>query len=121
MNVNVKTRIRYKGEEYASAEALPDDVRSAYEQAMSGAPSAAATTVVRKKIVLNGQTFSNETEMPADERKLYQDAMQLMRDHAAITPSPPASPGWLTKGQLLLFLFVLLALVAVLIAVKASH
>jgi thiamine pyrophosphate-dependent acetolactate synthase large subunit-like protein len=84
MNINVKTKIRYQGREYASPEELPAEVRAAYEQAMSGTPGVAAASAISKKIVLNGQTFSNEDEMPAAERKLYDDAIKLMRDSSAV-------------------------------------
>ena len=83
MNIQVKTKIRYKGQEYASPDDLPAEARSAYETAMSGTSSAASQAMVSKKILLNGREFSNENEMPAAERKLYEDAMQLMRDGRA--------------------------------------
>ena len=87
MNIQVKTKIRYKGQEYASPDDLPAEARSAYEMAMSDTSSAASQAMVSKKILLNGREFSNENEMPAAERKLYEDAMQLMRDgRAAIHP-----------------------------------
>ena len=91
MNIQVKTKIRYKGQEYASPDDLPAEARSAYEAAMSGTFAAASQATVSKKILLNGREFSNENEMPAAERKLYDDAMQLMRDSPAVTPPPSAS------------------------------
>ena len=87
MNISVKTKIRYKGQEYARPDQLPAEARSAYEAAMSGTTAAASNALVSKKIMLNGQEFSSENEMPAAERKLYEDAMQLMRDgRAAVHP-----------------------------------
>lgn len=91
MNIKIKTKIRYNGQEYTSPDELPAEARSAYAQAMSGTPTAASNSVVSKKIMLNGQEFSNENEMPAAERKLYDDAIQLMRDGGAATHSPGAS------------------------------
>jgi len=87
MNIQVKTKIRYKGQEYANPNDLPAEARAAYETATAGTSSAASQAMVSKKILLNGREFSNENEMPAAERKLYEDAMQLMRDgRAAIHP-----------------------------------
>jgi hypothetical protein len=83
MNINVKTKIRYKGREYASPAELPADARAAYEQAIAGAPAAGPNQTVSKKIILNGQEFSNLDQMPAGDRKLYEDAMHLMRDTRA--------------------------------------
>lgn len=91
MNISVKTKIRYKGQEYASSDELPAEARSAYDAAMAGTLPPAANATVSKKIRLNGQEFSSENEMPATERKLYDDAMQLMRDSAAATTPPPKS------------------------------
>jgi hypothetical protein len=82
MNIKIKTKIRYKGQEYASPAELPAEARSAYAQAISGTPTA-SNSAVSKKIMLNGQEFSNENEMSAAERKLYDDAIQLMRDGPA--------------------------------------
>jgi hypothetical protein len=91
MNIQVKTKIRYKGQEYASPDDLPAEARSAYEAAMSGTSAAASQTAISKKILLNGQEFSSESDMPAAERKLYDDAIQLMRDS---TPAiPPLKSG----------------------------
>jgi len=86
MNIQVKTKIRYKGQEYASPDELPAEARSAYEAAVSGASAAASQTAVSKKIVLNGREFSSESEMSAAERKLYNDAMQLIRDSPTVAP-----------------------------------
>ena len=91
MNIKIKTKIRYKGQEYASPDELPAEARSAYAQAMSGTPTAASNGAVSKKIILNGQEFSDESEMSAAERKLYDDAIQLMRDGPAAMHSPGGS------------------------------
>jgi hypothetical protein len=37
MKINVKTRIKYNGQEYSSMEELPSGSASAYEKAMAGA------------------------------------------------------------------------------------
>jgi len=91
MNIQLKIKIRYEGQEYANPDDLPAEARSAYDAAMSGASAASFQATVSKKILLNGREFSNENEIPAAERKLYEDAMQLMRDSPAVTPSPSAS------------------------------
>ena len=121
MNIQVKTKIRYKGQEYANPNELPAEARSAYEAAMSGTSAAASQATVSKKILLNGREFSNENEMPAAERKLYEDAMQLMRDSPAVTPSPSASAAWLTKGQLLILLAAIIVLAGFIISLKSGN
>lgn len=121
MNVSVKTKIRYKGQEYASPDQLPNEARSAYEAAMSGTSAATPKATVTKNIMLNGQEFSSENEMPVAERRLYDDAMQLMRDSPAATPSPAAPAARLTKEQLLILLVGFFVLAAFIIALKSGN
>jgi len=45
MKVNLKTKIKYKGQEYSSVEELPPEARSAYEKAIA-ADSAAISTKI---------------------------------------------------------------------------
>ena len=55
MKINVKTRIKYKGEEYSSVEELPPEARSAYDKAMAGGGG----TSVSSKIVFNADFGSS--------------------------------------------------------------
>jgi hypothetical protein len=103
---NVKTVIRYKGQEYSSADSLPAEVRSAYEAAF--AKGIAAIPGAKQQIVLNGQHFASADEMPPAERKLYEDAIGLVQDGALVHQSLPVlspSSGWITPTQMRLVLF----------------
>ncbi|MFN2541387.1 MAG: hypothetical protein ABR514_04345, partial [Chthoniobacterales bacterium] len=79
MTVRFKTRIRFNGREYASAEEMPTSVREAYTRAVgetavlrSGARLAGK---LNAKIILNGKEFSSPGELPVAERRLLQDAL----------------------------------------------
>jgi hypothetical protein len=84
------TRILFNGQEYASAEAMPDDVRKAYQQALAqladadhnGIPDilerGGAGNVIgiqNSSITVNGKTYGSVGEMPALVRFLYEQAM----------------------------------------------
>jgi hypothetical protein len=105
LKTNVKTVIRYKGQEYSSADQLPAEARSAYESAFAKGVAAAAAPGTKQQIVLNGQHFASPDEMPAAERKLYDDAIAYVRDNATVSTAPNASSNWLTPTQLRLVLF----------------
>ena len=103
---NVKTVIRYKGQEYSSAEQLPAEVRSAYEAVF--AKGIGTIPGAKQQIVVNGHHFASADEMPAQEKKLYEDAMALVQDRAVVQGSVPLSSNpsssWLTPNQLRLVL-----------------
>src|SRR5438046_405754 len=84
------TRIMFNGQEYASAEAMPEDVRKVYQQALAqladadhnGIPDVlergGAGTVIgiqNSSITVNGKTYGSVGEMPALVRFLYEQAM----------------------------------------------
>jgi hypothetical protein len=82
MNVrfNVKTKIRFNGQEYTGVEAMPPDVRQAYEQALTRAQVHRTT-----KVVFNGQTYANLDEMPAALRSQYEQVMAMVdKNHDGI-------------------------------------
>jgi hypothetical protein len=90
MNVkfNVKTKIRFNGQEYASVEAMPAEVRQVYEQALAKAQVQRST-----KVVFNGQAYASLEEMPADLRSQYEQVMVMLdKDHDGI-------PDMLETGQ----------------------
>ena len=107
---NVKTVIRYKGQEYSSVDQLPAEARAAYESALDKGVATAAPGV-KQQIVLNGQHFASPDEMPAAVRKLYDNAIACVRDSAVSSePKPAPSPNWLTAAQLrLAFLLAAIA------------
>jgi hypothetical protein len=73
-NVNVKKKIVVNGHEYGGAEELPEDLRKAYDQAMS-----AASASSKVKIVLNGKEYGSVGEMSSDVRRIYEGAMAAVK------------------------------------------
>ena len=105
MNIkfNVKTRIRFNGQEYASVEAMPPDVRQAFEKAMSRARETQGQAGVHTstKVVFNGREFASVLEMPPDVRSQYEQAMNMVdKDHDGIpdmletSQSAPGASAW---------------------------
>ena len=119
MNVTVKTKIRYKGQEYSSADELPAEARSAYEHALANGFGATKNSGVNTRLVFNGQQFSSADELPSAERKLYDDAMQVVRDGGNQTVTPAPDTGWLTKGQLKVIMAVAGAVLALALVMAA--
>ena len=112
MKVNVKTKIKYKGQEYSSVEDLPPEARSAYEKAIAGDSGTIST-----KIVFNGREYASPEQMPTAERQLYEDAIKLTHDSGGVVPARnEASAGLLTPGQWrLVILFVTLLLIVLIV------
>ena len=112
MKVNLKTKIKYKGQEYSSVEELPPEARSAYEKAI-----AADSATLSTRIVFNEREYASPEQMPTAERQLYEDAMKLTHDNDRVVPAKnEASAGLLTPGQWrLAILFVALVLIALIV------
>ena len=83
------TRIVFNGQEYASLDAMPPDVRQAYDQIVKqlgdadhdGVPDIIQhgirsnfLDITRSVITINGKTYDSRDQMPASARKLYDDA-----------------------------------------------
>jgi len=81
----MKTRITINGREVDHPEALPPEVRRAYEDAMRGVSGPRDGVVVENQIVVNGQTFRGPDDMPPEVRRLYEDAMAQVRRGPGIT------------------------------------
>ena len=110
MNIKIKTKIRYKGQEYSDPSQLPPEVRAAYQDSMK---SGSAT----KKIVFNGEEFANQSEMPADVRKLYDGVLSVIENNGEVTlPATRPSEPLITKRQMRMILVVV---AAVLVAAAA--
>jgi len=62
VNIRIKTKIRYNGQEYSTPAELPADARAAYEKALRSGSGVVAS----KKVVINGQEFASESALPAD-------------------------------------------------------
>jgi outer membrane murein-binding lipoprotein Lpp len=90
IKIALRTRIRFNGQEYASVDEMPADVRQGYERALSmmgGAKHGSLLTIAGKgtsaaapvgsvtKIVFNGQEYSSVEQMPVDVRQLYSGVM----------------------------------------------
>ncbi|HVM72409.1 MAG TPA: hypothetical protein VMT91_11675 [Anaerolineales bacterium] len=75
MNIkfNLKTKIRFNGQEYDSVEAMPPEARQAYEQAISN-----GRVYTKKKIVFNGKEYGSVDEMPAEQRGLYEQVRGMI-------------------------------------------
>jgi hypothetical protein len=102
MNVNVRTKIRYKGQEYSDPSQLPPEVRSAFDKAIADG----AVTKKVTKIMVNGQEVASQDE---NVRKLCDDVMSVIENNGEVTlPTERPSDPLITKRQLLL----LVALVA---------
>jgi hypothetical protein len=86
----METKIIFNGKEYANPEAMPEEVRQAYQQAMAqfadadknGIPDilerGAAGNVIaiqQSSISFNGREFKSVGEMPAVVRRLFEMAM----------------------------------------------
>jgi len=100
------TLIFFNGQEYASAEAMPEEVRKAYQVALgqlgdadrNGIPDVlehpGAGNVIgiqQSAITLNGKTYGSVAEMPAFLRFLYEQAMgQLDPNRAGVLGAPDA-------------------------------
>ena len=122
MNITLKTKIQVNGQQYDSPDALPPEIRAAYEQALAGGAVPATNRNVKTFVSINGQRFSSADEIPAAEKKVYDDAMQLIRDGRKVkttaemttkSPRPTTIPaqsetetGLLTKRQIQLIIFV---------------
>ena len=101
LKLNVKTKIRYNGQEYSDPRDLPPNIRAAYEQAMRSDPGSPSSPVVKKKFVINGQEFDGEETMPADVRRLCDDVMSVIENNGEVTlPESPRTEPLITKSQL---------------------
>jgi len=117
---NVRTVIRYKGQEYSSLDQLPAEGRAMYEAALAKGVMAKAAAG-NEQIVVNGHSFGSPSEMPATERKLYDDAISLVRESTIIPSAPVSSSSWLTPSQLR-FAVALAALVVLVVwLVESFH
>ena len=110
VNIRIKSKIRFNGQEYSSPRELPAEARAAYEKAMR-----APAIVTSHRIIINDQEFAGETDLPADQKRIYDDVLALIQDNGEVTlPQAGRTEPWLTAGQtkLVLFLAGLLVLAA---------
>jgi hypothetical protein len=116
----IKTKIRYNGQDYSDPSQLPPKIRAAYEKAMHG-PSALHSVRTSRKFVINGQEFADPAQMPADLRTLCEDAMTVMENNGHVTlPGSPPNERLITRRQLQCALLAVgfLVLLALLLAAR---
>jgi hypothetical protein len=94
------TRIIFNGQDYSSTEAMPDDVRKLYQQALSqladadhngipdvlerqGAGAGSVIGIQNSSITVNGKTYGSVEEMPRWVRFIFEQAM------GQLTPTRP--------------------------------
>jgi len=93
IKVNLKTRIRFNGQEYDSVEAMPQEARAVYERALAHPPGTAGKRV-SVKISVNGREYASPDEMPPELRAQYDRIMgQMDANHNGV-------PDVLEGGQL---------------------
>jgi hypothetical protein len=101
------TRIIFNGQEYPSTEAMPDDVRKAYQQALAyladadhngipdllekrGEGAMPVIGIQNSSITVNGKTYGSVDEMPGFMRFLFEQAMRQLSTGQSIAPDVPA-------------------------------
>jgi hypothetical protein len=110
------TRIIFNGQEYASTEAMPENVRNAYLEALTmlrdadvnGIPdvleAGSAHTVIgvqQSSVTFNGRTLSSAGELPAWLRRLVHSATGQASASSTSEPEPPGTdPDGLDTGQI---------------------
>jgi len=98
----MKTRVTINGREVDRPEALPPEVRRAYEDAMRSVSGPGGGLVVENQVVVNGQTYRGLDDMPPEVRRLYEDAMAQARRGSGITVThagPTFSIGFTRAGR----------------------
>ena len=109
----MRTRIIFNGQEYASAEAMPEGVRQAYQQALAlladadqnGIPDILergtggnVIAIHHSTITVNGRTYDGVRDMPAAVRRLYEQVMVHVDENPNSLPGAleAAHSGWAT-------------------------
>jgi hypothetical protein len=109
------TRIIFNGQEYASTDVMPEEVRKAYQQALAqfadadqngipdilerGGPGN-VIGVQHSSITVNGRTYESVDAMPALVRLLYQHAMgQVDANRTGLPASAAATLGLNTRSR----------------------
>jgi hypothetical protein len=115
MTVRFKTKVRFNGREYASAEEIPPGVREAYTRAVGETSvlraGARLAGKLNAKVIVNDKEFSSPSELPVAERRLLQDALaELLPSDLALSAE---EAGGIRRKKMLLTLAVVAAMAAV--------
>lgn len=87
VTINVRKKIVVNGVEYDGPEALPPDLRAAYERAMAARGLGSGGLV---KVTFDGRDYASVDQMPPEVRALYEAAMKTVSGGGP--PRPPAGP-----------------------------
>jgi hypothetical protein len=86
-NISIKRRIVVNGREFSSVEEMPEDLRRAYELAISGVAHEGhgiRPGVAQTRVVFNGQEYGSIEEMPEDIRRMYTAAMMTVEAQGSV-------------------------------------
>src|SRR5690348_977232 len=97
-------KIVFNGTEYDGVDAMPPDVRAAYQAAIASLGKAGGDTLASllkqgtdttikatfRQIVVDGKKYSSLDEMPPDVRQTYEEAIASLTAGEAARPSGPA-------------------------------
>jgi hypothetical protein len=112
MSFRFKTRIRFKGREYASVDQTPAKATDAFALAVDQTPTlhsgARLAAKLNAKIIVNGVEFSNPGEMSVAERQLYHEALEaFLPNDVTVSVAKPARFGRKKIALMLVALSVL--------------
>lgn len=88
MSTDLNATICVAGEDYPSEESMPENIREAFEDVISGALKARKSLFVgrrarfvpklQSRIVCNSQEFDSVTELSASQRRLYEEGLAAL-------------------------------------------
>jgi len=82
LKITVKRKFVVNGKEYGSLGEMPEDIRRAYEQGLTGSTGADGLVVrgtPKVKISFNGQVYGSVDAMPADVRQTCEKVMASVK------------------------------------------
>jgi len=111
VNITLKSKIRYNGQEYSGPNQLPPEVRAAYRKAMRGGG-------LSKKIVINGQELTDQNE---EARRLCDDVMSVIENNGEVTLPSCGKPNPLLTRRQILFVIIFALGIASLILLRLAE
>jgi hypothetical protein len=80
--VSASSKIEFDGQEYATPDEMPPDVRVAYERALHETPAlhsgARLAAKLNARIIVNDAEFNHAGEMSVDDRHHYHEALEAL-------------------------------------------
>jgi hypothetical protein len=89
IQISGKNKFIVNGKEYDSVEEMPDEIRDAYERAITGSPESDHADMLeteKSNLVFNGKEYASEDAMPQEERELYKVVMKVMEKEGISMP-----------------------------------